>query len=414
MTLKGMRWWIVGLICLGTIVNYLSRNTLGVLAPVMMAEMNFTTAQYSYVVGAFQVAYTIMQPVCGFVLDTLGVRAGFAMFAGLWSVASCLHVAAAGWLSLAFFRGWLGLTEAAAIPAGVKAIAEWFPARQRSQGMGLFNIGTSVGAMLAPPMVVALQLSYGWRSAFLVTGGLGFLFALLWWTLYRAPASHPFIGPDELALIEGGRGDPPSAAARASVPAILSTRRFWGVALPRFLAEPAWQTFTFWIPLYLTSVRGMNLKEMAMFAWLPFLAADLGSLAGGFLPPFFMKKFGMKLVNSRLAGICLGAVCMIAPGCVGLAGNPYLAVALFCVGGFAHQIISALVNTLAVDLFGRHEVGTASGLAGMAAWTGGLGFSLLVGQMADSIGYNPLFAALSIFDLIGAALAVTLLSRSAK
>jgi len=414
MILKGMRWWIVGLICLGTIVNYLSRNTLGVLAPVMMSEMHFTTAEYSYVVGAFQIAYTIMQPVCGFILDTLGVRAGFAMFAGLWSMVSWLHVVAAGWISLALFRGLLGLTEAAAIPAGVKAIAEWFPARQRSQGMGLFNIGTSVGAMLAPPMVVALQQRFGWHSAFLATGGLGFVFAGLWWTLYRSPARHPFIGEDELAMIEAGQTDQPARAQRASVPAILSTRRFWGVALPRFLAEPAWQTFTFWIPLYLTSVRGMDLKEMAMFAWLPFLAADLGSLVGGFLPPLLMRKFGMKLVNSRLTGVCIGSVLMIAPGCVGLAGNPHLAIALFCIGGFAHQIISALINTLAVDMFGRHEIGTASGLAGMAAWSGGLGFSLLVGALADSIGYNPLFACLSVFDLIGAGIAVLLLSRSSK
>ena len=353
MKLRGMRWWIVAMIVLGTIVNYLSRNTLGVLAPVLKSELGFTTEQYSYVVGAFQLAYTIMQPVCGFVLDTLGVRAGFTLFALLWSVASCAHVLAGGWVMLAAFRGLLGLTEASAIPAGVKACAEWFPARQRSIGVGFINVGTSLGAMLAPPLT-----------------------------------AKPAIWP------------------------ILRTRRFWGIALPRFLFEPAWQTFTFWIPLYLTTVRHMDLKEMALFAWLPFLAADLGSVCGGFISPFFMKIFGAKLINSRLAGIATGALLMIGPGCIGLAPDGPTAVALFCVGGFAHQMISGLINTLATDNFGSHEVATVAGMAGTAAWTSGLAFSLVVGALADTVGYNPLFVCLSVFDLIGAAAAILLLRES--
>src|ERR1700744_6000090 len=195
--LKGMRWWIVALICVGTIVNYLSRNTLGVLAPVLKSELGFTTEQYSYVVGAFQLAYTIMQPVCGFVLDTLGVRAGFALFAVLWSIASIGHVVASGGMRRGVSRGALGLPDAAAIPAGVKACAEWFPARQRSIGVGFINIGTSLGAMLAPPLVVYLNLHFGWRAAFLVTGGAGFLFALMWWRGYRPPSRHPWVSVEE-------------------------------------------------------------------------------------------------------------------------------------------------------------------------------------------------------------------------
>ena len=163
MKIKRLRWWIIALVCFGTIVNYLSRNSLAVLAPTLMAQMHFSEREYSYVVGGFQLAYTVMQPVCGYVLDFLGTRAGFALFALMWSLTSCLHGFATGWLSLAFFRGGLGLTEAAAIPAGVKAISEWFPARERSVAMGFFNIGTSLGAMLAPPLVVFLQLRYNWR-----------------------------------------------------------------------------------------------------------------------------------------------------------------------------------------------------------------------------------------------------------
>jgi len=402
-----MRWWIVGLIVLGTIINYLSRNTLGVLAPVLKTELGFTTEQYSYVVGAFQLAYTVMQPVCGFVLDTLGLRAGFALFAMLWSAASCAHVLAGGWMALAAFRGLLGLTEAAAIPAGVKACAEWFPARQRSIGVGFINVGTSLGAMLAPPLVIFLNLHYGWRNAFMVTGAAGFLFATLWWCLYRSPSRHPLASQEERDMIVAGR--PPPLTSTPDVRKILTNRRFWGIALPRFLFEPAWQTFTFWIPLYLTTIRHMNLSEMALFAWMPFLAADLGSVCGGFISPFFMRVFGAGLVNSRLAGIATGALLMIGPGCIGLAADGPTAVALFCVGGFAHQMISGLINTLAADNFGSHEVATVAGMAGTAAWTSGLGFSLVVGALADTVGYNPLFVCLSVFDLIGAAAAILLL-----
>lgn len=361
-----------------------------------MSEMRFSEREYSYVVGAFQLTYTVMQTVCGYVLDFLGTRAGFALFALMWSLVSCLHALAGGWLSLAFFRAGLGLTEAAAIPAGVKAISEWFPARQRSVAMGFFNIGTSLGAMLAPPLVVFLQLRYDWRVAFLVTGALGLVFAAAWWLLYRSPAG--FMRPGAQA-----------GAVKPAIREILRTRRYWGIALPRFLAEPAWQTFNFWIPVYLTSERGMSLQGVALLAWLPFVAADLGSILGGFMSPFFMSRFRMPVVTSRLAGIVVGAICMIGPGCIGLTASLYGVIGLLCVGAFAHQIISIMTNTLSTDLFGGHEVATANGLAGTAAWTGGLAFSLVVGALAHRVGFSALFACLSVFDVLAAVIAIVLL-----
>ncbi|MDR3517747.1 MAG: MFS transporter [Azospirillaceae bacterium] len=413
MKLKGMRWWIIGLICLGTIINYLARNSLGVMAPVLKTELNFSTEQYSYIVGAFQLAYTVMQPVAGYVVDFLGLKAGFALFALLWSIASCLHGFASGWLSLAFFRGLLGLTEAAAIPSGIKAVGEWFPSKERSVAVGWFNAGTSVGAMLAPPLVVYVQYAYSWKAAFFVTGALGFIFAALWWLFYRSPRDHPFVTETERDYILSGQKPPlvqaDGAAVKPRIGEILSTRRFWGIAIPRFLAEPAWQTFSFWIPLYLSTERGMNLREIALFAWMPFLAADLGGILGGYLSPFFMRYFKMRLVNSRLAGIVCGAVCMIGPGCIGLASSVYVAIALFCLGGFAHQMISALINCLSADVFEGHEVATANGMTGAISWVGGLSFSLVVGALAGTIGYNPLFACLTVFDIIGATVAIVLL-----
>lgn len=406
----GLRWWIIALVCCGTIVNYLSRNALGVLAPELKGLLHMNTQQYSYVVGAFQIGYTIMQPVCGLIIDLIGLRIGFAIFACLWSATGMLHGLAGGWMSLAALRGLMGLSEAVAIPAGMKVVAEWFPDREKSVAVGYFNAGTSLGSLLAPPLVIFISLRFGWQSAFAVTGALGFVWAAIWYWLYRAPASHHRISEKERVRIEEGHTPIASCSTDGrKVRAVLSTRRFWAIAQARFFAEPAWQTFSFWIPLYLATERHMDLKQIAMFAWLPFLAADLGGLCGGYLSPFLMKHLRVPLIASRITGVVLGAFMMIGPACIGLVASPYEAIALFCVGGFAHQMISALVNTLAADVFEPGEVGTVAGFAGMAAWTGGLGFSLIVGALADKIGYGPLFGALGAFDLIGATLLVLLM-----
>ncbi len=374
------------------------------LAPQLKTGLHMTTQQYSYVVGAFQAAYTVMQPIAGFVVDRIGLRTGFALFGVAWSIANMLHALAAGWIGLALFRGLLGMSESAAVPAGIKAIAEWFPARERSVAVGWFNAGTSLGALLAPPIVVAVTLWADWRVAFVVTGALGLVWAAAWYAFYRSPEAHPAITPGERAMIAAGR--PAPQARRAKAREILGTKKFWAIAVPRFLAEPAWQTFSFWIPLYLATERGMDLKQIALFAWLPFLAADLGGVLGGYLSPFLVRRLRLPLIASRITGISLAAVLMIAPGCIGLAASPYAAIALFCVGGFAHQMISVLINTLSADVFSPEEVGTANGFVGQAGWVGGLLFSLLIGQLADTIGYGPLFGALAFFDLIGAAVLI--------
>ncbi|MFV0921945.1 MULTISPECIES: MFS transporter [Sphingomonas] len=408
MRVRNLRWWIVALICAGTIANYLARNSLGVLAPELKSALHMSTQQYSYVVGAFQLAYTIMQPVAGAFIDRFGLRAGFALFGLAWSAANMMHALAIGWVSLAIYRGILGLFESAAIPSGIKAVAEWFPARERSVAVGWFNAGTSLGALIAPPVVVAVALWADWRTAFIVTGGVGIFWAAAWYIFYRSPDEHPAITPEEKAMIAVEK--PKGPVQRAKAKDILRTSRFWVIAVPRFLAEPAWQTFSFWIPLYLASERGMDLKQIALFAWLPFLAADVGGILGGYLSPWLMKR-GVSLIPSRVAGVVLGAVLMIAPGCIGLAASPYTAIALFCIGGFAHQMISGLINTLSADVFAPAEVGTANGFIGQAGWIGGLLFSLLIGQLADTVGYAPLFAVLAVFDLIGAAVLIIFIRR---
>jgi ACS family hexuronate transporter-like MFS transporter len=396
-----LRWWIIGLVTLGTTLNYLARSSLSVAAPTLKTEFAMTTEQYSYVVIAFQAAYTVMQPVAGAVLDWIGTRIGFAIFAVGWALANMAHGLATGWQSLAFFRGLLGATEAAAIPGGLKVVSEWFPARERTVATGWFNIGSSMGNMIAPPLVAFCIIAYGWQSAFFVTGMLSLLWAALWLYAYRPPEDHRSLGAEERELILGGREV--AIGGRAGWRDIIRRRGFWSIAIPRFFAEPAWQTFNFFIPLYLVAAWNLDLKTIALWAWLPFLAADAGSIVGGYMAPFVMKHFNVSLITSRKIVMTSGAVLMAGPACIGLADGPGMAIALFCVGGFAHQMLSGALLTLAADVFDTRAVGTASGMAGSAAWIGGMFFTYLVGQNADLYGYNPLFAALVGLDLIAAA-----------
>lgn len=411
-----LRWWIISLVTLGTILNYLARSSLSVAAPTLKEVLSLTTQQYSYVVAAFQAAYTVMQPIAGYLLDLLGTRLGFALFAIGWSLSNMLHAFAVSWQSLAAFRGLLGLTEAAIIPGGLKVVAEWFPPRERTVATGWFNQGSSLGAMIAPPLVVFCIYHWGWQSAFLVTGAVGFIWAAVWYLGYRKPEEHPRLGPGELAYIVAGRESEQGTAITppAGWRAIIRTRRLWSIAIPRFLADPAWHTFSFWIPLYLVSTRGMDLKSIAAFAWLPFLAADFGSLAGGYLAPWLIRTFDVSLLTSRKIVVTTGTVLMAGPACIGLVDDAYMVILLFCIGGFAHQMLSGALLTLGADLFDAREVATASGMAGSVAWIGGTGSTLLIGAVVETIGYHPLFVGMALLDVIGAIVLWSLLPRTGR
>lgn len=411
--IRHLRWWIISLVTIGTILNYLARSTLSVAAPTLKQEMGMTTESYSYVVLSFQLAYTIMQTVAGTVLDLLGTRLGFFLFAVGWALANMAHGFATSWQGLAIFRGMLGATEAAAIPAGAKSVSEWFPARERPLATSAFQMGTSVGAIAAPPIVVFCILTWGWESAFIVTGALSLVWALLWWFGYETPDRHRLLSREERALIEAGQGDASDGGRPSTRSEVIRSRGFWAIAIPRFFAEPAWQTFNFFIPLYLVAVWNLDLKSIALWAWMPFVAADLGSLAAGLLPPWLMRR-GASVLASRKITMSIGAVCMIGPACIGLAGSPGLAIALFCVGGFAHQMLNGALITLCSDVFDSRMVGTASGMAGTIAWIGGMLFTLLIGQSADIFGYSPLFVMLGALDIIGMAVLWILLRNRPK
>ncbi|POW59145.1 MFS transporter [Candidatus Pantoea alvi] len=401
--IKNLRWWMLGLFLLGVTVNYVTRNSLGILAPELKTSLNMSTEQYSWVVAAFQLAYTLFQPLCGWLIDIIGLKMGFLICALIWSVTCLLHAGAGSWLHLALLRFVMGASEAAATPANAKALGDWFPKKERPVAAGWAGVGFSVGAMLAPPIIYVAHITFGWQGAFLLTGGLGLLWVGLWWWGYQSPEKHTRLSDEERAWItQDNEAVGEKLPFFQALKSIGKEKKFYGIALPAFLAEPAWAVLSFWVPLYLANERGMDLKQIVMFAWLPFLAADLGSVASGYLTKIYVKWFGLTRVNSIVASSITGAVLMISLALMTLVKDPYLAIALISIGGFGHQVISCMLSALVVERFDRRQMATVNGMRGSCAWIASFIFSLIIGVTADTIGFNPLFVAMGFFDLVGA------------
>ncbi|MFU0880429.1 MFS transporter [Kluyvera cryocrescens] len=413
---KNLRWWVLVLFLLGVTVNYITRNSLGILAPELKTNLGITTEQYSWIVGAFQLAYTLFQPLCGWLIDVIGLKLGFMICAGLWALTCLLHAGAGNWLHLAILRFFMGGAEAAATPANAKTIGEWFPKSERPVAAGWAGVGFSIGAMLAPPIIYFAHTSFGWQGAFMFTGVLAAAWVVLWWAFYHNPDKHPNLSKEELEFIRQDN-EPPAVKLPflTALKTVGKNKRFYGIAIPAFMAEPAWAVMSFWVPLYLSKAYGMDLKQIALFAWLPFLAADLGSIASGYLTKLYVRLFGCSRVNSIVASSVSGAFLMISLAAMAFTNNPYVAIALISVGGFGHQIISCMLSALVVESFDKGQMATVNGMRGSAAWIASFAFSLIIGVTADKIGFNPLFIAMGFFDLIGAFFLVTFIAeRRAK
>lgn len=409
---RSVRWTIISLFVGAMILNYLSRAILGVAAPTIMSEQNISTVEYSWITGAFQIGI-MLQPVCGYILDVIGLKVGLAMFVAAWSLLTMAHGLATGWLGFAGLRGVLGLVEGAAQPAGMKVVSQWFPARERGLAAGIYNIGASFGAVFAPPLVAWSIYNGDWRLAFLITGGLGLVWLIPWLFWYAPPTSQRAIHDDERQLILAGQ-EPHTAGERPKpvLGILLRRRELWAIASARFLADPVWGMLSLWMPIYLMKVRHFDLTQIALFAWLPFLAADLGCLFGPAIAAWLHRR-GMHLVDARRVAFTVGAVLMTGMMFVSSVESAALAVGLLCLGGFAHQTLSVTVITLSSDLFPQQEVGTATGTAGLAANLGVLIFTLVLGSLVDEVGYQPFFILLGVVDLIGALLLWTLIRKPA-
>ncbi len=401
--IRNLRWWVLVLFLAGVTVNYITRNSLGILAPELKTSLGITTEQYSWIVGAFQLAYTFFQPICGWLIDVIGLKLGFFICAAIWALACLMHAGAASWLHLAILRFVMGGAEAAATPANAKVIGEWFPRKERPIAAGWAGVGFSIGAMLAPPIIYFAHASFGWQGAFLFSGGLALAWVVLWWLFYRDPERHGNLSQDELAFIRQDN-EPPAVKLPffTALKTVSKNKRFYGIAIPAFMAEPAWGVLSFWVPLYLAKDLGMDLKQIAMFAWLPFLAADLGSAASGSLTRVYTRMFGFTQVNSVVASSVTGAFLMLSLALVAMTKSPYVAIALISIGGFGHQIISCMLSALVVEKFDKGQMATVNGMRGSFAWISSFLFSLVIGVTADKIGFNPLFVAMGFFDLIGA------------
>lgn len=410
--IKNLRWWMLGMFLLGVTVNYITRNSLGILAPELKTSLHMSTEQYSWVVAAFQLAYTLFQPICGWLIDVIGLKMGFLICALIWSVTCLLHAGAGSWLHLALLRFVMGASEAAATPANAKAIGDWFPKKERPVAAGWAGVGFSIGAMLAPPIIYVAHITFGWQGAFLLTGGLGLLWVGLWWWGYHSPETHPRLSGEERTFInQDNEAIGEKLPFFTALKVIGKEKKFYGIAIPAFLAEPAWAVLSFWVPLYLANERGMDLKQIVMFAWLPFLAADLGSVASGYLTRIYVRWFGLTRVNAIVASSVTGALLMVSLALMTLVKDPWLAIALISVGGFGHQVISCMLSALVVERFDRRQMATVNGMRGSCAWIASFIFSLIIGVTADTIGFNPLFVAMGFFDLIGAVFLVMLIAE---
>jgi len=433
----GLRWLTIALIMLGALVNFLSRQTLSIAAPTVIASLHITTQQYGWITSAFQ-GGIMLQPVVGYVIDVLGVKSGFALFAFLWSVICMAHGLAGSWQALAALRGLLGFAEGAFSPGGLKVVSEWFPAKERGLAGGLYNIGPSLGSMLAPPLVAGAILIYSWQASFVIVGLISLVWVALWLVFYRSvrdkpspfalvilsffyrllPASKRPSPAQLYSLAEEERGYIVSGQEaflqgedkKPSILSILGRRNFWGIALPRFLTDPTWGMLSFWVPLYLTTVRHFDLKQIAIYAWLPFLAADLGCIFGPSVV-LFLQRRGWDLIDARRGAFTVGALMMIGVAFTGMVQDPLVAVALISLAGFAHQTLSVTMITMATDLFPRNEVGTVAGMAGTCANLGILIFTLELGQRVDQIGYTPVFVLLAVLDIVAAIVAWTVIRK---
>ena len=409
---RNIRWTIIGLFVVAMVINYLARSVLGVAAPAIMAEQHISAAEYSWITGAFQIGI-MFQPLAGYVLDVVGLKIGFTLFVAIWSLITMAHGLATGWMGFAGLRGALGLVEGSAQPAGMKLVAEWFPARERGVAGGIYQIGASFGAVFAPPLVAWAVLNHSWRAAFFVAGALGLVWVIAWLFWYAPPAKHRRLSPAEHTLIvEGQEASLATHRKRPPLGELLRRRNLWAIAAARFLADPVWGMLSFWMPLYLVQVRHFDLGQIAMFAWLPFLAADLGCLFGPIVVAWLQRR-GVDLIDARRGAFTVGAVLMTGMMFVGTVTSPIAAIALLCLGGFAHQTLSVTVITLSSDLFPQDQVATATGMSGTAANLGVLIFTLVLGSMVAEVGYQPFFILLGLLDLVGAALLWVLIRKPA-
>lgn len=391
---SAFRWVIVALIAIATVINYIDRNALAVMWPEISGQIGASKEDYALLVTIFMLFYAAGQFVFGRLFDIIGTRLGFALSISIWSLSIALHAVANSVLSFGLFRAMLGISEAGAWPGAVKANAEWFPARERALAQGIFNAGASIGAIISAPLIALLFLALGWKGTFLLVGALGFIWLLPWLVIYRAgPDRHPWVSEAERTLILDAPAESDAAPRPAYLPTlrqIMSHRQSWGIVLARFFLDPIWWLFVSWLPIYLAETFHFDIKQIGIFAWVPFVGAMLGSLSGGWLSGRLIAA-GWSVGRARKWTITLGGAIM-APALLGavFAADPMVAVLTIAAVLFGFQIAIGNIQTLPGDVFHGKSVGSLAGIGGMAAVAGTLITTWLVPVMTTK-SYAPMF-----------------------
>lgn len=402
------RWIICTLLLFAATINYVDRQIIGILKPTLTAEFGWADERiYAGIVFSFQLAYAIGMLLAGRFIDRIGLRIGFIIFIVVWSLAAMGHAiahqlpefslpalvisdkvgfafitltgAAAGFAVMRFL---LGLGEAGNFPAAIKTVAEWFPKRERALATGIFNSGTNIGALLAPLIVPWITIRYGWEWAFIITGAIGFVWVVWWWMAYRSPGEHPTISKEELAFI---RSDPPDTETKVRWRRLIGHRQTWAFALGKFLTDPIWWLYLFWIPDFLHRSHGLDLKTIGLPLVVIYLLADVGSVGGGWLSSRLLK-IGWTPNKARKTAMLTCALCVVPIVFATQASNLWVAVVLVGIAAAAHQGWSANLFTLTSDMFPRKAVGSVVGIGGMAGAVGGMVLSLIVGEVLQRTG----------------------------
>jgi len=400
---SGLRWLMVGLIFLATVINYVDRQTVSVLKKSISDDLGLSNPEYAAIQNAFLIAYAVSQMLSGRLYDLVGTRLGFTISIVVWSIAAVAHAAARSMTSFAFWRFVLGFGEAGNWPGAAKSIAEWFPPRERALGMGIFNTGAAVGGALSPPLIAWLASSWGWRPTFVITGALGLLWLCLWLLLYRVPQEHPWLGDDERAyILEGQREALPAAAAgrRISWLELLGYRQVWAVVVGRFLTDPIWWLYVFWLPSYFQEARGFSLAQVGWSAWFPFLAAGVGALTGGWASGYLIAR-GWTIDRARKTVMAAGALLVPAGILAMRAESPYVALVWMGVVLFGFQVWINNLQTLPSDFFPGSAVASVAGLGGTAAALASVLYNWNTGRVVDLMGYTPVFAAAALLGPLG-------------
>jgi ACS family hexuronate transporter-like MFS transporter len=384
-----MRWWICALLFFATTINYIDRQVFAILAPRLQTEIGWSEIEYGYIVTAFQLSYAIGLLLVGKLIDFLGTKKGFILSIIVWSLAAMSHALARTPIGFGLARLALGIGESGNFPAAIKTISEWFPRKERALATGIFNSGSNIGAIVAPLLVPIIALNFGWQAAFILTGLLGFIWLFFWLRLMSRPEENVSINTAELDLIKADTGE--DLEKPTSIWKIIRTRKIWAIAIGKFMTDPIWWFFLYWLPKFLNTTYGLKLDKIGLPLIVAYLIADVGSIGGGWLSSHFLQM-GWSINAARKTTLLICAIMVVPIYWASGIDDLWPAVILIGLGMAAHTAWSANMYTLATDFFPKKDMGTVVGFIGMAGAVGGMLMASATGHLLQATGsYKILF-----------------------